>query len=74
MKESNPMQNNDGVCAPLEEQNVDENNKADDFDDNYSHGDTWLEMSWRKYKDNLLDYGEESEWDKFLEEEEIFYS
>ena len=29
----------------------------------------WYEMSWNKYTDDLLDYGEESEWDEFVEEE-----
>jgi hypothetical protein len=28
----------------------------------------WYEMSWNRYTDDLLDYGEESEWDKFVEE------
>ena len=56
------------------------NDDGDDFegDDNlddvekYLFGNHWNEMSWNKYKDNLLDYGEESEWDMYLEEENIY--
>lgn len=71
MKESNPTSKLSDVRSPLEETSADD---YEDVDNNYSDGETWNEMSWRKYKDNLLDYGEESEWDKFLEEEELFYS
>lgn len=30
----------------------------------------WKEMSWRRFTDDLLDYGELSDWDEFVEEEE----
>lgn len=29
----------------------------------------WYEMSWNRFTDDSLDYGEESEWDEFVEEE-----
>lgn len=31
----------------------------------------WEEFSWNRYVENLLDYGEESEWDLFLLEEKL---
>jgi len=31
----------------------------------------WYEMSWNRYTEDLLDYGELSDWDEFVEEEKI---
>ena len=32
----------------------------------------WYEMSWNQFTDDLLDYGEVSDWDEFVKEEDKF--
>ena len=62
------------ICALLEQQKNLKDNwckdflDTDDADCSADEGDTWKEFSWNRYTENILDYGEESDWDKFLNE------
>ena len=77
MKECNLCIHQD-ICTPFEKQldNMicDCNNFIDiDFEldcssDGYAKED-WKEFSWNRYTDNILDYGEMSDWDLFLLEQ-----
>jgi hypothetical protein len=60
-------------CTPSEKQLENINMYCDNFIDIefdcLSNGFAeWKEMSYNKYADNILDYGEMSEWDIFMEE------
>jgi hypothetical protein len=37
--------------------------------DSISFENNWPEFSWNRYSDSLLDYGEKSEWEIYVEEE-----
>lgn len=60
------------TCALFEQQKILNINLCDDFldieMDCLTDCGEWKEFSWNKYTDNILDYGEETEWDKFLQE------
>jgi hypothetical protein len=58
-------------CTPIERR-MNINNNCEYFEDIYSDNQAdggWKEFSYKKYTDNGLDYGEPSEWDIYLEEE-----
>lgn len=53
-----------------------EDNPPDDVCQNFfattskvKSNDDWCEMSWNRFTDDLLDYGELTEWEEFVEEE-----
>ena len=57
-------------CTPYEEHDIICNDFVDVYFNCLSDGsDGWNEFSYRRYTENILDYGEESEWDKFIREE-----
>jgi len=63
-------------CTPFEKQLDDcscKNFISIDFelDCSTNWNANWKEFSWNKYTDTLLDYGEMSEWDLFLLEEQL---
>jgi len=57
-------------CTPYEEYDVECENFIDIYFNCLSNGsDGWEEFSYNRYTENILDYGEESEWDKFIRED-----
>jgi len=60
-------------CTPSEKQLSVERGVCEDFIDiNYNcfdYGSAWKEFSYERYTENILDYGEPSEWDLFIVEE-----
>ncbi len=60
-------------CTPIERR-MNIINNCEYFEDIYisdnQTDDGWMEFSYKKYTDNNLDYGEPSDWDIYLEEEE----
>ena len=63
-------------CTPLIKQLLNENFTWEYFIDCNNDclmdgSDKWREFSYNKYTDNLLDYGEMSDWDIFILEEEF---
>lgn len=70
------------TCTPFEKQFdnmiytcenfVDIDFEFDCSSDGYANKEGWKEFSWNKYTENILDYGEESDWDLFLLEQKNF--
>jgi hypothetical protein len=60
-------------CTPREKQLQSEGLICYDFIDIdfncLPYGVAWKEFSYNKYTEDILDYGEESEWDEFVRKE-----
>ena len=65
-------------CTPFEKQFSDSDKEYDlylciELGMNCStNGSAWKEFSWNKYTETILDYGEKTDWDIFVEEEVEF--
>jgi len=61
------------TCTPYEKQNTDDGEIITKFFECLSDGDVcWKEMSYNRYVENSLDYGEPTEWEEFLVESTLW--